>query len=155
MAWDRYASSAKLSSAARGRSFHLDSIPCAMSSGNSNVICMATPLPFIISRCSAFSHARLRSELYQRRDMHCQSADRTSSAREQLSFRAENPSCSRSDVEMRTVEPSQFATCVTCLRAVPETDLKSIGSLQVCADCYPQACCVIQVPSRRPAVPKV
>ena len=32
----------RLSSAARGRSFHLDSSPWAMSSGSSNVICIAS-----------------------------------------------------------------------------------------------------------------
>src|ERR1035438_2146625 len=39
-ACDRYASSASLSSAARGRSFHLHSSRCAMSSGSSNLICI-------------------------------------------------------------------------------------------------------------------
>src|SRR5438552_11541380 len=68
MAWDRYASSAKLSSAARGRSFHLDSIPCAMASGSSNVICMATALLLIIVGCSAFSDAPLQNERYERED---------------------------------------------------------------------------------------
>ena len=49
-ACDRYASSARLSRAARARSFHFDSSPSAMSSGSSIIICMIarTPLSIVL-----------------------------------------------------------------------------------------------------------
>ena len=73
--WDLYASSARLSSAALGTSFHLDLSSCMMSSGNSNVICMAVPSPhYLKDRASHYFVSFTR-----RRDLRNKAYNRTSS----------------------------------------------------------------------------
>jgi hypothetical protein len=67
--WDRYASNAKLSGAARGRSFHRDSSPSAMSSGNSNLTCMTTTLHYLkalIFQPSRFIEAHFLAGAFKR-----------------------------------------------------------------------------------------
>src|SRR5579883_1951786 len=64
-AWERYASSARLSSAARGRSFHVALSSCTISSGNSNVIRMAAPSTHYPNDCAS-QQSRRHGRLSQR-----------------------------------------------------------------------------------------